>query len=107
MHHWLLVRMKGSPRKSKAPAACTDSGGGQGCVIPNSAAHAVIGRPAKTHCVVQASTAAAAAPAQVGLRDSLLSSAVLLYRRMVAGGLKDVVISPWEVRGTGATVVFR
>lgn len=34
---------------------------------------------------------------QVGLRDSLLSSAVLLYRKMVAGGLKDVVLSPWEV----------
>jgi len=24
---------------------------------------------------------------------------VLLYRKMVAGGLKDIVLSPWEVRG--------
>lgn len=33
---------------------------------------------------------------QVGLRDSLLSSSVLLYRKMVGSGLKDVVLSPWE-----------
>lgn len=38
----------------------------------------------------------------MGLRDSLLSTAVLLYRKMVAGGLKHVVFSPWEVRGAGA-----
>lgn len=38
------------------------------------------------------------AAAQVGLRDSLLSSAVMLYRKMVAGGVESVVISPWEVR---------